>query len=191
MANGEPLTLALWDTAGQEDYDRLRPLSYPQTDVFLVCYSLVSPESLSNAVNKWLPEVKLGCRGAKIVLVGNKSDLRDSPAYVEGLASKGLRVVDDAEVSAIAARHGILSVRCSALTQRGLKNVFDTAIQAAKLPMLPPTQPRRNIAHRMALLIRFHWMWCRSASGKKARMNKPGTNGAHHRAGYYGYALKR
>ena len=38
MIGGEPYTLGLFDTAGQEDYDRLRPLSYPQTDVFLVCF---------------------------------------------------------------------------------------------------------------------------------------------------------
>ena len=39
------MKLSIWDTAGQEDYDRLRPLSYPQTDVFLICFSVVSPSS--------------------------------------------------------------------------------------------------------------------------------------------------
>ena len=48
MIGGEPYTLGLFDTAGQEDYDRLRPLSYPQTDVFLVCFSVVSPSSFEN-----------------------------------------------------------------------------------------------------------------------------------------------
>lgn len=38
--------------AGQEDYDRLRPLSYPQTDVFLVCFSVVSPSSFENVKEK-------------------------------------------------------------------------------------------------------------------------------------------
>lgn len=44
----EPYTLGLFDTAGQEDYDRLRPLSYPQTDVFLICFSVNSPASFEN-----------------------------------------------------------------------------------------------------------------------------------------------
>ena len=52
MIGGEPYTLGLFDTAGQEDYDRLRPLSYPQTDVFLVCFSVVSPSSFENIKEK-------------------------------------------------------------------------------------------------------------------------------------------
>ena len=52
MVDGKPINLGLWDTAGQEDYDRLRPLSYPQTDVFLICFSLVSPPSCENVRTK-------------------------------------------------------------------------------------------------------------------------------------------
>lgn len=47
--------LALWDTAGQEDYDRLRPLSYPDTDVILMCFSVDSPDSLGNVVSRNTP----------------------------------------------------------------------------------------------------------------------------------------
>lgn len=56
--DGRPVTLGLWDTAGQEDYDRLRPLSYPQTDVFLICFAVVSPSSYDNINQRWLPEVR-------------------------------------------------------------------------------------------------------------------------------------
>ena len=52
MVDGRPISLGLWDTAGQEDYDRLRPLSYPQTDVFLICFSIVSPPSFDNVTAK-------------------------------------------------------------------------------------------------------------------------------------------
>lgn len=63
MIGEDPYTLGLFDTAGQEDYDRLRPLSYPQTDVFLVCFSVTSPASFENVREKWFPEVfRLGDR---------------------------------------------------------------------------------------------------------------------------------
>lgn len=66
------MELALWDTAGQEDYDRLRPLSYPDTDVILMCFSIDSPDSLENIPEKWTPEVKHFCPNVPIILVGNK-----------------------------------------------------------------------------------------------------------------------
>ncbi|CAG2120866.1 unnamed protein product, partial [Medioppia subpectinata] len=79
------LELELWDTAGQEDFDRLRPLSYPDTDVLLLCFSIVSPDSLSNVFEKWVPEVKKFCEDVPIVLVGTKRDLRSDPQVVDSL----------------------------------------------------------------------------------------------------------
>ena len=55
--DGQPVSLGVWDTCGREDeiYDRLRKLSYPNTDVFIVCYSIASPTSLENVANRWVP----------------------------------------------------------------------------------------------------------------------------------------
>ncbi|CAH8825625.1 unnamed protein product [Trichobilharzia szidati] len=75
--DGKQVELALWDTAGQEDYDRLRPLSYPDTDVILMCFSIDSTDSLDNIIEKWHPEVKHFCPNVPIILVGNKQDLRN------------------------------------------------------------------------------------------------------------------
>eukprot|EP00052_Salpingoeca_macrocollata_P014294 m.112100 g.112100 ORF g.112100 m.112100 type:complete len:616 (+) comp19261_c0_seq12:72-1919(+) len=75
MHQGTPYTIGLWDTAGQEDYDRLRPLSYPQTDVFVLCYDVSRPASLSNVREKWYPEAVHYCPDARFVLLGLKSDL--------------------------------------------------------------------------------------------------------------------
>lgn len=75
--DGKLVKLALWDTAGQEDYDRLRPLSYPNSDVVIVCYSIDAPESLLNVTEKWIPEVRYFCPDVPVILVGNKKDLRD------------------------------------------------------------------------------------------------------------------
>uniref|UniRef100_A0A1I7XR96 Ras-related protein ced-10 n=1 Tax=Heterorhabditis bacteriophora TaxID=37862 RepID=A0A1I7XR96_HETBA len=83
MVDGRPINLGLWDTAGQEDYDRLRPLSYPQTDVFLVCFSLVNPASFENVRAKWFPEVSHHCPTTPIILVGTKADLRDDKDTIE------------------------------------------------------------------------------------------------------------
>merc|ERR1711981_999026 len=73
---GKPINLGLWDTAGQEDYDRLRPLSYPQTDVFLICFSVVSNASFENVKQKWVPEIEHHAPGVPLILVGTKGDLR-------------------------------------------------------------------------------------------------------------------
>ena len=64
--DGKHVELALWDTAGQEDYDGLRPLSYPDTDVILMCFSIDSPDSLENIPEKWTPEVKHFCPNVTI-----------------------------------------------------------------------------------------------------------------------------
>lgn len=126
MIGDEPYTLGLFDTAGQEDYDRLRPLSYPQTDVFLVCFSVTSPASYENVREKWFPEVLHHCPGVPCLIVGTQIDLRDDPAVIQKLDRQKLKPVPEEQGRILARDLGAVKyVECSALTQKGLKNVFD------------------------------------------------------------------
>lgn len=135
MIGDEPYTLGLFDTAGQEDYDRLRPLSYPSTDVFLVCFSVISPPSFENVREKWFPEVHHHCPGVPCLIVGTQVDLRDDKVIIEKLQRQRLRPISQAEGERLSRElRAVKYVECSALTQRGLKNVFDEAIVAALEP---------------------------------------------------------
>uniref|UniRef100_K7FIM0 small monomeric GTPase n=2 Tax=Pelodiscus sinensis TaxID=13735 RepID=K7FIM0_PELSI len=143
MVDSKPVNLGLWDTAGQEDYDRLRPLSYPQTDVFLICFSLVSPASYENVRAKWFPEVRHHCPSTPIILVGTKLDLRDDKETIEKLKEKKLSPITYPQGLALAKEiDSVKYLECSALTQRGLKTVFDEAIRAVLCPQ--PTRPKKR-----------------------------------------------
>ncbi|XP_043570653.1 ras-related C3 botulinum toxin substrate 3a isoform X2 [Chiloscyllium plagiosum] len=109
MVDGKPVNLGLWDTAGQEDYDRLRPLSYPQTDVFLICFSLVSPASFENVRAKWYPEVRHHCPNTPIILVGTKLDLRDDKDTIERLRDKKLAPITYPQGLAMAREIGFIA----------------------------------------------------------------------------------
>ena len=131
LIDGKPHTLGLFDTSGKEDYDRLRPLDYPQTDVFLVCYSVVSPSSYESIKEKWLPEISYHRKGTPFVLVGTKIDLRDDAATLEKLAKNKQTPLTKEMGDKLAKEVGAVKyVECSALTQEGVKNVFDEAILA-------------------------------------------------------------
>lgn len=153
MIGDDPYTLGLFDTAGssslrfflsltsgahvlsesfykwitgQEDYDRLRPLSYPQTDVFLVCFSVTSPASFENVKEKWFPEVHHHCPGVPCLIVGTQIDLREDGQVIEKLQRQKQRPVPTEMGEKLARELGAVKyVECSALTQKGLKNVFD------------------------------------------------------------------
>ncbi|KAK6748215.1 hypothetical protein RB195_001065 [Necator americanus] len=142
MVDGRPINLGLWDTAGQEDYDRLRPLSYPQTDVFLVCFSLVNPASFENVRAKWYPEVSHHCPTTPIILVGTKADLREDRETIERLRERRLTPISQTQGLVMAKEiKAVKYLECSALTQRGLKQVFDEAIRAV---LCPPQKPKKK-----------------------------------------------
>ena len=72
------IELSLWDTAGQEEFDRLRSLSYDDTHTIMLCFSVDSRQSLENVESKWVGEIAENCQGVKLVLVALKCDLREN-----------------------------------------------------------------------------------------------------------------
>ena len=143
MISDEPYTLGLFDTAGQEDYDKLRPLSYPQTDVFLVCFSVIVPSSFHNLKDKWIPEIQNHCPKTPFLIVGTQVDLRDDEINIAKLKKQNLAPITASQGQKLVQElKAVNYLECSALTQAGLKNVFDEAIICALNP--PDDKKKRN-----------------------------------------------
>ncbi|KAJ3404310.1 GTP-binding protein Rho1 [Chytriomyces hyalinus] len=136
--DGRRVELALWDTAGQEDYDRLRPLSYPDSHVILICFAVDSPDSLDNVqekvllISQWISEVLHFCAGLPIILVACKKDLRNDPRVIEDLRKTGQSPVQPQQGQAVAEKIGAYRyLECSARTGDGVAEVFEHATRAA------------------------------------------------------------
>jgi len=89
--------ITLIDTAGQEEFDEKRPRSYKGTEIFVICFSVVSPASFESVSVRWLPEIKEHCTKTPIYLVGTKTDLREDPAILAELAQKNMEPITAAQ----------------------------------------------------------------------------------------------
>jgi len=146
--DGQVITLTLWDTAGQEDYARLRPLSYPNTDVFLICFSMTSRVSLRNIQQKWIPELmqyhkshptETGGKKPKFILVGNKQDLwSESTAddkITEAEIHKFIKETESNDIQGFK--------MCSAKTGDNVDNVFNYCCRVG-LGLVKPAKNSSN-----------------------------------------------
>ncbi|KDR84517.1 hypothetical protein GALMADRAFT_237418 [Galerina marginata CBS 339.88] len=123
-------SIGLFDTVGSVGYDRLRPLSYPQTDVFLICFSVVNHESYDNVRLKWYPEISHHS-STTILLVGTKVDLRTDPDTIEKLYNRRMEPIQYQQGVAMCKDIGAaMYLECSALTRQGLDEVFKQAFLA-------------------------------------------------------------
>jgi len=140
----------LYITAGQEDYDRLRPLSYPQTDVFLVFFSIISPASLCNVEAKWIAEVRHQCPNTPIILIGSKIDLRTDADTLSRLKEKNLVPITREEGRDMAKKMGAVKyLECSSLTQQGLREILEESVRISL--GLPQTQSKKiTTLHQVA-----------------------------------------
>lgn len=138
--DGQIVSLNLWDTAGQEEYDRLRTLSYPQTNIFVICFSISNPSSYANVRHKWHPEVSHHCPNVPVLLVGTKRDLRGDLETVRKLKEQSLVPTTPQQGTSLAKQVGAVKyLECSALMQDGVHEVFSEAVRAVLYPTAKKT----------------------------------------------------
>ncbi|XP_077604026.1 rho-related GTP-binding protein RhoF isoform X2 [Crocuta crocuta] len=174
------VTLNLYDTAGQEDYDRLRPLSYQNTHLVLICYDVMNPTSYENVLIKvrpvtqpaclrggdhgsglsldacllppqWFPEVTHFCRGTPMVLIGCKTDLRKDKEQLRKLRAAQLEPITYVQgQSACEQIRAALYLECSAKFRENVEDVFR---EAAKVALSALKKAQRQKQHRLCLLL--------------------------------------
>lgn len=109
----------------------MRPLSYANANVFLLCFSVVNPVSYQNITAKWYKEVIHYCPEVPLILVGTKLDLRDDPNTLQKLQALGQQPISTQKGQELASKiNAYKYMECSAMTQNGLKDVFDTSVKA-------------------------------------------------------------
>ncbi|MBN3304282.1 rho-related GTP-binding protein RhoF [Amia ocellicauda] len=139
------INLNLYDTAGQEDYDRLRPLSYQNANLVLVCYDVTNPTSFDNVLIKWFPEVNHFCRGVPIILIGCKTDLRKDKER-----TRKLRALDQAPITYIQGEetkrqiNAELYLECSAKYKENVDDIFKEATRTALTAIKRAKHPRKK-----------------------------------------------
>ena len=136
QVDGKVVNLTIWDVSGQEDYKRTRPINYPNTNVFMVCFELVNPTNLENIESVWLPEIDEFSKGAPFILIGTKSDLRDDwdnlPADKK---DPSYRPISTEEGQNFAKKIGAVKyIECSALKSINVGEVFEETVRIGLNP---------------------------------------------------------
>ncbi|KAG4121036.1 hypothetical protein ERO13_D11G180400v2 [Gossypium hirsutum] len=135
--------------SANEDYNRLRPLSYCGADVFILAFSLISKASYENVSKKWIPELKHYAPGVPIILVGTKHDLReDKQFFIDHPGAVPISTAQGEELQKLIGSPAY--IECSAKTQENVKAVFDAAI---KVVLQPPKQKKKKSKAQNACTI--------------------------------------
>ncbi|XP_067087319.1 rho-related GTP-binding protein RhoF-like [Osmerus mordax] len=150
---GAEFRLHLYDTAGREDYDRLRPLSYQNVNLVLICYDVTCPSSFENVLIKWYPEVRHFCHGVPVILVGCKADLRKDKTLARKLWSSGQNLITYIQGEETKRKiNAELYMECSAKCNENVDDIFREATKKALAATNPPKNPERKGREPCALL---------------------------------------
>ncbi|XP_054728018.1 probable serine/threonine-protein kinase yakA [Anastrepha obliqua] len=150
LVNDSPVHLTICDTAGQDTLDKLRQLCYPDSDVFLLCFSVVKPDTFHAVKTKWAP--KFSKTKAALILVGTQADLRNDAQVLNKLQLNGEKPISYADAWDLAATVGAKYIETSSATQDKVKEVFDTAIWEGLAPTTLPSTPKPPLWKKLLCL---------------------------------------
>ena len=114
--------LAYWDTGGGEDYERLRPLSYPDTNAFILCYDVARKDLFDELESYWYAELRHHCPDTPIILTAAKIDLRET--------EENCVTTDEGE--ALAAKTRSHYAEISSLKFIGLDELFKKVVEVGR-----------------------------------------------------------
>ena len=132
MFENAAINLQMYDKEIDKDYDKIEPILFQGTDVFIFCFSLISPTSLLYIEGTLVHNIKKLCPNTPYILIGLKSDLRDECLQkTDEFKSNGWEPIPYSKGEEIRNKIGAqYYVECSALKQFHLKEVFEAAIKA-------------------------------------------------------------
>ncbi|KAI6184007.1 hypothetical protein M3Y97_00550000 [Aphelenchoides bicaudatus] len=122
LVDGKMDVITISDTAGEDDFSSMRPLSYPNADCFIFCYAIDQPGTLKNLRDKWMPEIRHFCPSTPVLVVGNKKDLRETASENAIPTKEAIEIVK--QITALPL------IECSAKTRENIRLVFDSALSA-------------------------------------------------------------
>ncbi|XP_023231724.1 rho-related GTP-binding protein RhoE-like isoform X2 [Centruroides sculpturatus] len=127
------INFTLWDTSGASAYDTVRPLSYQDAKVFLLCFHICHSNSLDNTVNKWCPEVRQHSPNVPIILCGCQSDLRTDRETLCDLGKGKKSPVTSEQALAVSRQIGATTYveTSSKSCSRSVRDAFEVAALAA------------------------------------------------------------
>uniref|UniRef100_A0AAY4A0X9 Rho-related GTP-binding protein RhoH n=2 Tax=Denticeps clupeoides TaxID=299321 RepID=A0AAY4A0X9_9TELE len=123
--DGVQISLGLWDTAGNDTFRSVRPMSYQQADVVLICYSVAKPPSYASVRQKWIAEVREFLPRVPVLVVATQTDQREAGSHRNNCSSAadGKRLAQEIRAKGY--------LECSALSNRGVQQVFECAVRTA------------------------------------------------------------
>lgn len=144
------LLFFLFSFVWQEESPSVRLSEYPGTDIFVVCFSVVRPESLQNVEDVWLPEIRAHAPHTPFILVGTQADLREVDEILVMLREKGQQPVSAAQGSGVARRLGAACyIECSPGVEKKLRKIINSAIAS----VLKVKDPSSSNGHKPCTIL--------------------------------------